>query len=221
MATRMWTRIAAGSGLLHVVVVLIGVAIHQGSPDVGASGHDVAMYVAAVSPTQAWIGNYVEGVGYLLFLLFATYLYTAFPRTVDPWKWVSVTALAAAIMYVTMSVGPGIALQEATVQWGKRGVNSQVVAAVSDIADDVFFLSFLPVALFLGAVAVQAWLTHVLPRWIGLSAAGTAVLVLIAGALANLPATHGAAMLAFLVFALWIVSTSVALLVRPQLVHTV
>jgi hypothetical protein len=41
--------------------------------------------------------------------------------------------------------------------------------------------------------------------------------VLIAGALANLSATHGAAMLAFLVFALWIVITSITLLVRPGL----
>src|SRR5947209_16276739 len=171
VTTPTWTRIAGGSGLLHVIVVLIGVAIHQGSPDVGASAHDVVTYVADVSSTQAWIGNYVEGAGYLLFLIFATYLYAAFPRTIAPWKWFSVTALGAAIMYVTMSVGPGIALQEATVQWGKRGVNPQVVAAVSDIADDVFFLSFLPVAFFLGAVAVLAWWTDVLPRWLGLSAA--------------------------------------------------
>jgi hypothetical protein len=217
MTTHTWTRVAAGSGLLHVIVVLIGVAIHQGSPDVGASAHDVATYVVGVSSTQAWIGNYVEGVGYLLFLLFATFLYSAFPRTAPSWKWFSVTALAAAIMYVTMSVGPGIALQEATVQWGKRGVSPQVVAALSDMADDVFFLSFIPVALFLGAVAVLAWWTNVLPRWLGMFAAGTAVLVLIAGALANLSATHGAAMLAFLVFSLWIVVTSITLLVRPGL----
>src|SRR5438270_13936531 len=115
MATRTWTRVAAASGLLHVIIVLIGVAIHQGSPDVGASTRDVATYVASVSSTQAWIGNFVEGVGYMLFLLFATYLYSAFPGTARPWNWLATTVLGAAIIYVAVSVGPGIALQEATV----------------------------------------------------------------------------------------------------------
>lgn len=210
------TRIAAAIGLLHVFLVFIGVAVHNGSPDVGASPHDVMRYAATLPATRAWVGNIVECVGYLLFLPFAAYLSTVLSPTARPWRWLSVTALSAAAVYIAVSVAPGIALQEATVQWGKRGLDPQVVAALSDIADDVFFISFLPATLFLGAVAALALKIGGAAHWPGVSAALVGVVLLITGVIANFPSTHGSAVIGFLVFVAWIVVISVTLIVRPH-----
>lgn len=216
MSARAWYRLGAASGVLHVVVVLIGFAIHGATPSVGASTSDVTTFVTNAHPTQVWVGNYIEATGYTLFLVFAACLYGTVRHEDPSWSWLPITALAAAVAYVAVSIGPGIALQEATVQWGKRGLTPEVVGGISDLADDVFFLSFIVAALFLAAISAAMLRARALPAWLGWSGTVIALLMLAAGLVSILSSGSAFSMNAFLLFALWTVVTSVYVLVRSD-----
>ncbi|HEX6510264.1 MAG TPA: hypothetical protein VF221_21750, partial [Chloroflexota bacterium] len=138
-------------------------------------------------------------------------------RTQEPsWSWIPIAALAAAVGYVAISIGPGIALQEAAVQWGKRGLTPEMVGGISDLADDVFFLSFVPASLFLAAISTAVLKIRALPPWLGWSGQVLAVLMLAAGLASNLASGSSLGANAFLLFALWIVVASIYMLVRPS-----
>lgn len=216
MSIRAWYRVGAATGLLHVVVVLIGFAVHGATPSVGASTSDLATFVAQAHSTQVWVGNYIEAAGYTLLLPFVGCLYARVRTQEASWSWVPITAVAAAVGYVAISIGPGIALQEAAVQWGKRGLTPAMVGGISDLADDVFFLSFVPASLFLAAISTAALKIRALPPWLGWSAAVLAVLMLAAGLVSNLANGSSVGTNAFLLFALWIIGASIYLLVRPD-----
>jgi hypothetical protein len=76
-----------------------------------------------------------------------------------------------------------------------------------------FILTMYPLAVVAGAAAIVVLRTHVLPRWLGWLAAATAVALLANGF--ALDAEFGPA---FLLFLLWVVATSVVLLVRGSAV---
>ncbi len=68
------SRIGAATGVVSVVVTFIGFGVHGALPT-DTTADAVETYVKGVSASQAGIGNYLELLGYLLFLAFAAYLY--------------------------------------------------------------------------------------------------------------------------------------------------
>jgi len=61
------SRIGAATGVVSVVVTFVGFGVHGALPtDTTAAA--VETYVKSVSASQAGIGNYLELLGYLLFL---------------------------------------------------------------------------------------------------------------------------------------------------------
>ena len=87
-----------------------------------------------------------------------------------------------------------------------------------------FVITFLPLAVMLGATAIVALRTGVLPKWLGWGAAVVAfgLLGALAAAIVS-PSPPGWVFLPMMLFALWIAATSIALIRRagePHLVET-
>jgi hypothetical protein len=74
MSERVLSRIGAASGIVSFVVTFVGFGVHGGLPS-ATTAAAIKSYVSGVSAGQTALGNYLELLGYLLFLAFATYLY--------------------------------------------------------------------------------------------------------------------------------------------------
>ena len=150
------SRIGAATGVASVVVTFIGFGVHGALPT-DTTADAVQTYVKGVSASQAGIGNYLELLGYLLFLAFAAYLY-AVGRAVgtNSLHWVNVLGLAAAITYIAASA-LAIAGQVLMVDWAKAGADPKTVLGAYMLDSAAFTLSFEIAALFLLAVGTLLW----------------------------------------------------------------
>src|SRR5438270_12083990 len=97
------SRIGAATGVVSVVVTFVGFGVHGALPT-DTTADAVETYVKGVSASQAGIGNYLELLGYLLFLAFAAYLYAVGRVGVtNSLHWLNVLGLAAGITYIAVS----------------------------------------------------------------------------------------------------------------------
>src|SRR2546423_14986238 len=112
------SRIGAATGVASVVVTFIGFGVHGALPTDTTAAADQT-YVNGVSESQAGIGNYLQLLGYLLFLAFAAYLY-AVGRAggANSLHLVNALGLAAAITKIAASAFP-IPGQKLMVHWAK------------------------------------------------------------------------------------------------------
>jgi hypothetical protein len=127
--------------------------------------------------------------------------------------------LAAGAAFVTLMLISG-GLHLALVQYASGGQpDPAVLPALTDLNQWVGAAILPPsVAMFLGAT-VAILTTRALPRWLGWLAAATAVLQLISLAGVFQTTVEGvvgiAAFSGFLLFLVWVLATSVVLLLRP------
>jgi hypothetical protein len=185
MEERILPRLGAASGALFVVM-LFGLT---------SSGSDSMIVVA------------LELIGLLLFIPFVGYLWSVLREAEGPVGWLSVTALGAGLVGVTMklaSIAPG---------WAARdfGDGTAIHKAFDRMNEVAYIAQMLPDGVMLAAVAVVTLKTGALPRWLGWLAAMTAPLLLVNGMFLN--ADFGPA---FLLFLLWTLLASVVLTVRPS-----
>ena len=150
------SRLGAAAGVASVIVTFVGFGVHGALPT-DTTAEAVQNYVRGVSASQAGIGNYLELLGYLLFLGFATYLYVV-ARAGGPksMHWLNVLSLAAAITYSAMSAF-AIAGQVVMVDWLKAGVDAKSALGAYILDSAGFTLSFEVAALFLLAVGIVLW----------------------------------------------------------------
>src|SRR5438094_5279457 len=160
------SRVGAATGVVLVVVTFVGFGVHGALPT-DTTADAVEMYVKGVSASQAGIGNYLELLGYLLFLAFAAYLY-AVGRAggTNSLHWLNVLGLAAAITYIAVSAF-AIAGQVVMVNWAKAGADPKTVLGAYMLDSAAFTLSFEIAALFLLAVGIVLWSRRVAVRLVG------------------------------------------------------
>jgi len=93
------SRFGAASGAVSVIVTFVGFGVHGGLPS-DTTTAAIQSYVQGVNPRQTGAGNYLELLGYLFFLVFATYLYSV-ARAVGSERlhWLNVLAVTAATTY--------------------------------------------------------------------------------------------------------------------------
>jgi hypothetical protein len=214
MPSRSLSRIGAATGIFSVVVTFVGFGLHGGLPS-AATADAVHSYVDGVSASQTGIGNYIELLGYILFLVFATFLY-AFARAAntDRLNWLAALGLMAAGAYVAVSA-VAIAGQQAMVEWTKAGVDSKTVLGILILDDDAFTLSFELAALFLLAVGTALLNSGPKPRLMGIAAIVIAVIVFVSGLIGTASIESGISQIGFLLFALWTLVVGIYLLIRP------
>jgi len=226
MRTRSLSRIGASSGIFSVVMTFVGFGVHGGLPS-AATADAVRSYVDGVSSSQTGIGNYIELLGYVLFLVFAAFLYAvACAANPDRRNWLAlvlaaagayvVLVLAAAGAYVAVST-VAIAGQQVMVEWSKAGADSKTVLGIFILDDDAFTLSFELAALFLAALGAAFLHAGRALSLIGVAAIVIAVIVFVSGLIGTASIENGISQVGFILFILWTLAASIYLLIRPPL----
>lgn len=183
MQGKILPRLGAICGLLYVVLLF-------GFTSIGSDAEFVII---------------VELVGMLLFLPFLGYLYSILRRAEGEDGWLSVTAFGAGLVDLTIKLGsiaPSFAAQQ-------PGLSTQLHDSLHKMNSVAFIVTMLPLGVMLGAVAIVALRTRVLPIWLGILAALTAPACLVNGMF--LDAEFGPA---FLLVLLWIALASIVMTVR-------
>lgn len=208
------SRIGAATGIASVVVTFIGFGVHGALPT-DTTADAVETYVKGVSASQAGIGNYLELLGYLLFLAFAAYLY-AVGRAggANSSHWLNVLGLAAAITYISVSAF-AIAGQVVMVNWAKAGADPKTVLGAYMLDSAAFTLSFEIAALFLLAVGVVLWSRHVALRLIGASGVFVGLVLFVTGLISTASIQSSSSQIGYTVFSLWTVIAGIYLVIRP------
>ncbi len=204
MSGRQLRRIGAATGILHVVLGLMGFFIH-GYPEIGASPQQLSAWAASTSLARFQTGVYIEALGFLLLIPFAAWLYSLLRGTDRAAGWVLSTGFGAAVAFVAVTI-PINEVWQAMLQGGQRGLDPRVMTAIRDIAQLTFNASFLFLGLFMLATGFLFVQTRLLSAFVGWSA------VLIGAVLLVPPVAQTASLL----FWLWVLVVSIFLLVRPR-----
>lgn len=178
-------RLGAACGVFYVVLILAGNSLYE-------SGTETA-------------GLLMELVGMTLFVPFLGYFYSVLRQAEGEGGWLSVTAFGAGLMGVTIkfaSIGSVLAFQDL-----EEG--TPLYASLDVMNGASFNLSMFPFAVLAGAVAIVTLKTRVLPAWIGWMGAVTAPALLV-----NASFFDTEFILAFVLFVLWVILSSVVLVRR-------
>ncbi len=178
MSRTAW-RTAGILALGHVVLVLAGIS-QQRSPRLGDDAAAVAAEYVDGSSTQIFAGGYVEALGFVLLLPVVAFLAQAVGRGSETGRWAARTAFAAGILYVGLSLAPGLAAGAAALYGAQHGAPLAVVSVVNDVRNFTFFLSMLLLAVHAAGVGAAALADRVLPSWVGWTGLGVAVVLVAA-----------------------------------------
>jgi hypothetical protein len=214
MSERVLSRIGAASGVVSFVVTFVGFGVHGGLPS-ATTAAAIKSYVSGVTAGQTGLGNYLELLGYLLFLAFATYLY-AVARAVgaDRFHWLNVLGFAAATTYVAVSA-LAIAAQQVIVESGKAGVDANTALGFYILDNDAFTMSFEIAAMFAIAVGFVLSTGGFALRAIGGAAILAGAALFITGLVGTISIQSSISQVGLLLFEVWVVAASVFLLIRP------
>ena len=201
--TGTWAQRGAGTGALSIIVATIGFVLHGDYP-LGKDGPAIVTWATGVDQTRFATGVYVELLGYLLFLLFAVWLWSVLRRPEQGTAWLSMAALVAATLFVAISV-PDYGLWLALRTGADQGTPPQTLAIVREAAERIFDIIYLFGGLFSILIGVVVLRTRGLPAWIGVTALVLGVAILVPPI--ALPAS--------LIWEVWILVVSAYLLVRP------
>jgi hypothetical protein len=167
----------------------------------------VVLFIAAGNGTQAYLApRAVAGLAALaLFIPFAAYLSTILRTAEGSNGWLAQTALLSGTAGITLKIVstiPELALHRAHVASG-----TALRHYGTALADGATVISLYPLAIFCTAVAVVAFRTSVMPRWLAAFTAVTAAALAVNGAF--LEASFVPALLLFIA---WTLVTSVSLI---------
>jgi hypothetical protein len=184
----------------------VGGTLGGSSPDIGASRAKLADWVSGQAPTVTdYVGGYLELLAMLALVVFIAQLWSLLRTAEGEHGPLSATVLAGGLLSAAIKISSFPAAFAAL--WrAKQGVEPQLAAALLDMNNASFVLSWAADALMVGAAAILIIRTSVLPRWLGWSG-GAITLIL----LASVPVASKAPPLGFLLTVLWILATSVVL----------
>jgi hypothetical protein len=197
MSKPMLPRLGAASGIVFPVVMFFAV---------GNGSH--------FSPWRGVVSTWAL----VLALPFLAYLCSLLRAAEGDGGWLSIAALVAGVSGVLLKLAshaPELAIHQDRLTKGTSLYN-----ALDHTAGAATILSLYPLALFCAAVAAVALRERVLPRWVGVFAAVTAVALAVNGGF-----LFAGFVPALLLFLLWTLVTSVILLrrawsVRPALAYS-
>jgi hypothetical protein len=209
-------RLAAACGALFSLGILVGDDTINGAGEAAGPDSSIAEvneYLRDAGDAAAsgsyWVGRGIGTLAFVALLIFSVYVARQIRRREPGDGLLSGTVLAAGIAVVALGLVSAIA-QFAAVIRADDAIDPQVARALLDFSGIAFILTWLPLAVFLGAVAGAGTRLAILPRWLSIGAG-----VLAAGLLAGLVAQPAdAAFIAITLTFLWFIAASVALVRR-------
>jgi hypothetical protein len=211
MSDRMWWRLAAGSGILYVALT-VAHSSGGGGVGFGDSRASIATWVdGTLGPRGVnWVGAYTGILGLLSFVVFAAVLAAAIRRSEGAQPWLSNVTLGAGMLGVAVKL-TSLPAVFALAYRAHEGFEPQLAAALTDMNDFSFVLTWPVMALMIGAAATGVLRYKALPAWLGWSGAAVALALL-----AAVPLAFGSgAFIAFLTSSLWLALASLTMVVRP------
>ena len=211
MNDRMWWRLAAASGILYVALALAH-SSGGGGVAFGDSRANIDSWVGGTLGPRGvnWIGVYTGIFGLLNLVVFAAVLAGAIRRREGTQPWLSNVTLGAGLLTVAVKLA-SLPAVFALAYRAHEGFEPQLAAALTDMNDFSFVLTWPLVALMVGAAAAGILRYGALPAWLGWSGVVVAFALLAAVPLAFGPG----AFIAFITSSLWIVLASATMVVRP------
>lgn len=201
MTPRLWDRLGPVSGILFVILVVAGIVV---SGDIGADPEDPAAEIArelADALDRQEVAFMLFGLSLVFFVVFMAYLRHRFDVATrqGPAQWFVPVFWGGTLLY-----GAGF-LMLGFVQLGQTvledyGSDVQVAKTVLVLGWNALILIAPGILLFMGAAAVLVLHSGVLPKWLGWAA----VVAAVAAIAPWIP-----------IFVVWILVTSIYLLVRP------
>jgi hypothetical protein len=150
----------------------------------------------------------VAGIAALTLVVpFIAYLCSVLRAAEGPDGWLAATALAAGITGIALKLGSGA--PELAMHRAHLAAGTPLRAAIDALGGGATVLSLYPLAVFCAAVAIVAFRTRILPRWLAAGAAVTAAALAVNGGFLGTSFVP-----ALLLFALWTLLASVHLLRR-------
>ena len=186
MTTPMKQRLGAASGIVFPIAMFLAV---------GNGNHFTPW--RAVAATWALV----------LALPFLAYLFSVLRAAECEGGWVSTLALVAGVSGILLKLAshaPELAIHRDGIEKG-----TQLYKALDNTAGTATLMSLYPLAICCAAVAAIALRERVLPRWLGIFAAVTAVALAV-----NAGFVYASFVPALLLFLLWTLVTSIVLLRR-------
>jgi hypothetical protein len=205
-----WERLAAATGVLFVVLLLVSVFMVPAPPDVNAAPRDIASYFSD-HRTALLISGYLAGLAAVAFLWFLGSLVSTLRRAEGDHPRLSIVCVAAGA--VTAAIALAAAGLSATLAYSTAlhadGGAVRALFVMSSVG--ISFIVFSTTA-FVASASVLMIRTGAISRWIGEAGVVFAILMLVAGAsYANSgPFEAGGVMglVALLSFALWVLMVS-------------
>jgi hypothetical protein len=179
----------------------------QQAPGVFLSRESMARYIAHPITTGGWAGLYLETLAAFVLFVFAARLWVRLRRAEGDPAWLAAIALGAQLGWLCLTL-ISLAAEAAIYVRAGQGADVGIALTLNDLQRTTYFMSWALTALFLSATAAVALRTHALPRWLGWSAAGIAVLLAVA---LLVPTSDLAQNTTFLVV-FWIAAASIVLL---------
>ncbi len=212
MSDRWLRRLGAVAGAVYVMLAVVGNEVLAGggeAPSVNAPAREIRDHLVANPATaKFWSGIYVEVFGLLLFIVFVSVLHSVFRRAEGEQSsgFLSTTVLGAGLVSVAVKMASIPAAASAAYR-AQDGLEPALAAALIDINNFSFTLTWALQALLLGATAVIVLRTGVLARWLGWSAAVIAPALLLGAA----TSTAEASFLPMMLNLIWTIAASVTL----------
>jgi hypothetical protein len=209
MGERGWDRLAASSGILFVVMLMLSTFMVPRLPAADDAARDIATFFSD-HRDAGLAASYFMGIGGILALWFFSVLYGVLRRAEGDGGHLSMAALVAGVTTVAIVIGVDAIRTSFYLRTGQEGDPATVKALYNVSSTALYYASF-ALALFLvtaSAVMIRTRALSPLLGWVGVLFA--AVQLVAAGAVAG-GVTH-LGLVALLSFALWVVAASVALM---------
>ena len=210
MSDRSWLRLGAASGVLYVILELVGFSVGVAGGgmvlSLASTDQEIAKALAAPVGNAAWIGLYLEVLAFLFFIAFAGRLTTTLRQHEGEAGWGSATVLGAGILFAVLSIA-SFAFQGAYDYRVGHGMDVQLASILVYLSSGTYTLSWAATALFAIAVGLTGIRTRAVPGWLSWSSIMIGVLHLIGTAA---PTSALAQMPPFL-FLIWVVAATVVL----------
>jgi hypothetical protein len=212
MSNYSWQRLGAASGIISVMILLARDSIP--AQTLGTEADEIARTCTS-SPQAIDVTMSLLGVlGFLGFLFFFGSLWSVLRRAEGEAGWLSASAFGGGVTSIAVLLAGGVGSIAAHYN-ACDGIDLQLWQTLHDMGSASFYTSFFPLAVLLGASAVVIIRFGTLPRWLGWMTAALAVLMLYGGMAGTIYLREDAG-LPYLLFELWIVITSIAMMRRER-----